>query len=94
MQTDRPILRYEYDTFKAMNSTVGKYIILIGAALVLIGIAVYFFGDKFSWLGRLPGDIRIEGKNGGGFYFPIVTCIVVSLILNLLIVLIRRFFGS
>lgn len=77
-----------------MNSTVSKYIILIGAALVLIGIAVYFFGDKFSWLGRLPGDIRVEGKNGGGFYFPIVTCIVVSLILNLLIVLIRRFFGS
>lgn len=77
-----------------MNPTVGKYMILIGATLILIGVVVYFFGDKFSWLGRLPGDIRIEGKAGGGFYFPVVTCIVISLILNLLIVLIRRFFGS
>ena len=82
-----------------MNPTIGKYLILAGAIIVLLGLIVYFFGDKLAWLGqsrlgRLPGDIRIEGKNGGGFYFPIVTCIVVSLVLNLLIVLIRRFFGS
>lgn len=76
-----------------MNPTFGKYIILIGAALVLIGVVVYFFGDKFGWLGRLPGDIRVEGKTGG-FYFPIVTCIVVSIVLNVIIALIRRFFGS
>ncbi len=73
---------------------IGKTIILIGAALMLIGLIIYFFGDKFGWLGRLPGDIRIEGKNGGGFYFPIVTCLVVSLLLNVVIALIRRFFGS
>ena len=77
-----------------MNPSIGKYIILIGAAVVLVGLIVYFFGDKLSWMGRLPGDIRIEGKNGGGFYFPIVTCIVISILLNLIIVLIRRFFGS
>lgn len=76
-----------------MNPTIGKYIILIGAALVLIGAVVYFFGDKLNWLGRLPGDIRVEGKNGGGFYFPIVTCIVLSILLNVVIALIRRFFG-
>lgn len=75
-----------------MNSTLGKYIILIGVAISLIGLIVYFFGDKLNWLGRLPGDIRVEGKNGGGFYFPIVTCIIVSIVLNLLIGLIRRFF--
>ena len=75
-----------------MNSTAGKYIIIAGTVIILIGLIVYFFGDKLSWLGRLPGDIRIEGKNGGGFYFPIVTCIVVSIVLNLVIVLIRRFF--
>ncbi|MVM32894.1 DUF2905 family protein [Spirosoma sp. HMF4905] len=75
-----------------MNSTLGKYIILIGVAIILIGLIVYFFGDKLNWLGRLPGDIRVEGKNGGGFYFPIVTCIIVSIVLNLLIGLIRRFF--
>ncbi|MBN8822358.1 MULTISPECIES: DUF2905 domain-containing protein [unclassified Spirosoma] len=77
-----------------MSPTVGKYIMLIGAAIVLVGVIVYLFGDKLHWLGRLPGDIRMEGKNGGGFYFPIVTCIVVSVVLNLIIVLIRRFFGS
>ncbi|GAB3492759.1 DUF2905 domain-containing protein [Spirosoma knui] len=77
-----------------MNSSVGKYIILAGLVLVLVGAVVYFLGDKLNWLGRLPGDIRIEGKDGGGFYFPIVTCIVVSILLNVIIVLIRRFFGS
>ncbi|MCK8490834.1 DUF2905 domain-containing protein [Spirosoma sp. RP8] len=76
-----------------MNAGIAKYIIAIGAVLMVIGIVVYFLGDKLNWLGRLPGDIRIEGKDGGGFYFPIVTCIVVSIVLNLVIVLIRRFFG-
>jgi hypothetical protein len=76
-----------------MNSAVGKYILLAGLVLVLIGGVIYLFGDKLSWLGRLPGDIRVENKNGGGFYFPIVTCIVVSIVLNLILVLIRRFFG-
>lgn len=76
-----------------MNPTSGKYIMLIGIGLVLVGIIVYFFGDKLNWLGRLPGDIRIEGKNGGGFYFPVVTCIIISILLNVVIVLIRRFFG-
>ena len=76
-----------------MHSTVGKYMILIGAGLVLAGLIVYFLGDKLGWLGRLPGDIRVEGKQGGGFYFPSVTCLLLSVVLNLLIVLIRRFFG-
>lgn len=75
-----------------MNPVVGKYLIGIGVVILLAGIVVYFFGDKLNWLGRLPGDIRIEGQNGG-FYFPIVTCIVVSILLNLIIVLIRKFFG-
>ena len=76
-----------------MNPSVGKLIILVGTVVVLIGLVVFFFGDKLGWLGRLPGDIRIEGRNGGGFYFPIVTCIVLSILLNLVIVLIRKFLG-
>lgn len=67
---------------------------LIGLALVSIGLVIYLFGDKLNWLGHLPGDIRIDGKNGGGFYFPVVTCLVLSILLNLIIHLIRRFFGS
>lgn len=81
-----------------MNPTTGKFIMLVGAAILLVGAVVYFFGDKLnwlgqSWLGRLPGDIRVASKSGGGFYFPIVTCIVVSILLNVVIALIRRFFG-
>lgn len=75
-----------------MNSSVGKYIVLAGAALMLIGLLVWLFGDRLGWLGRLPGDIRVTGQNGGGFYFPIVTCIVVSVVLNIVIALVRRFF--
>ena len=75
-----------------MNPTIGKYLIGIGIVIALLGCIIYLFGDKLSWLGRLPGDIRVEGR-GGGFYFPIVTCIVVSVVINLIIVLIRRFFG-
>lgn len=75
-----------------MNPVFGKYIMFIGAVLLLIGGILFFFGDRLTWLGRLPGDIRISGKNGSGFYFPIVTCIVISVLLNLLIGLIRRFF--
>lgn len=76
-----------------MNSVIAKYLMFAGVALLLVGAAFYFFGDKLTWLGRLPGDIRIDRKDGGGFYGPIVTCIVLSLLLNLIIVLIRRFFG-
>jgi len=76
-----------------MNPVIAKYLMFVGVALLLVGAAFYFFGDKLTWLGRLPGDIRIDRKDGGGFYVPIVTCIVLSLLLNLIIVLIRRFFG-
>ncbi|QJD77092.1 DUF2905 domain-containing protein [Spirosoma rhododendri] len=75
-----------------MNPVVGKYIVLAGAGLMLVGLFVWLFGDKLNWLGRLPGDIRVTGQNGGGFYFPIVTCIVVSVVLNIVIALVRRFF--
>lgn len=79
-----------------MNPTFGKYIILAGIMLIVVGSVIYLFGNNWPEQlrpGRLPGDIRIEGKDGGGFYFPIVTCIVVSILLNLIIALIRRFFG-
>lgn len=51
--------------------------------MVVVGIIVEF-GGHFLPLGHLPGDIHITGKHGS-FYFPIVTCIVVSVILNLLL---------
>lgn len=72
-----------------MDQQTGKYILLIGGAIVLIGLIVYFFGDKLHWIGRLPGDIRVERENVR-FYFPITTMIVLSLLLTLLINLIKR----
>ena len=63
-------------------------------ALIVIGLAVTVAGVLWPWisklpLGRLPGDIRIEGESGG-FYFPLVTCLVVSVVLSLLVWLFRK----
>jgi hypothetical protein len=62
---------------------VGRTLIIAGALLIAAGLLVTL-GDKLPIkLGRLPGDIRVEGKNGG-FYFPVVTCLLVSVVLSLL----------
>ncbi|HEX3166612.1 MAG TPA: DUF2905 domain-containing protein [Chitinophagaceae bacterium] len=74
-----------------MNSETGKWIIGIGVIIILIGIIIYFFSDKLNWIGRLPGDIRIEKENFR-FYFPIVTMILFSLLGTLIIWLIRKLF--
>jgi len=74
-----------------MNSETGKWIIGIGVIIILVGIIIYFFHDKLNWIGRLPGDIRIEKENFK-FYFPIVTMILFSLLGTLIIWLIRKFF--
>lgn len=63
-------------------------------ALIVLGIVLVVAGVAWPWLaklpfGRLPGDIRIETE-GGGFYFPIVTCLVVSIVLSLIVWLLRK----
>jgi hypothetical protein len=63
-------------------------------ALIIIGLIMVAAGLLWPWLsrlglGRLPGDIRIETE-GGGFYFPIVTCIVISVALSLLLWFFRK----
>jgi len=73
-----------------MNSDTGKYIILIGVTIVVIGVMVYFFHDKLHWIGRLPGDIRIEKENFR-FYFPITTMIIFSILVTVLLRIIQRF---
>ena len=67
---------------------IGKTLIILGGALVLIGVLLSF-GGKFPWLGRLPGDIVIQRDNFT-FYFPVVTSIVISVVLSLLFMLFRR----
>ena len=73
-----------------MSQVTGKYLIIIGLLVALVGIAVYFLSDKLHWLGRLPGDIRVEKENFR-FYFPITTMLLLSGLLNLLIWLFRKF---
>jgi len=64
-----------------------RALIIIGAALIVIGVAWPLIGKL--GLGRLPGDIRIETE-GGGFYFPLVTCLVISAVLSLVLWFLRR----
>lgn len=73
-----------------MEQNTGKYIILFGAIIVIVGIIIYFFGDKLHWIGRLPGDIRIEKENTR-FYFPITTMILFSVLLTIIVNLLRKF---
>jgi len=61
---------------------LGKFIVIVGVADTLIGL-VLWSGFVPKWLGRLPGDTRIERQHSS-FYFPIVTCIVLSVVLSLL----------
>ena len=73
-----------------MNGTeLGKMLILLGLGAILIG-AVMIILSRFISLGNLPGDIVIKGENGGGFYFPVVSCIVVSIVLSFIMNLFSR----
>jgi hypothetical protein len=73
--------------------TFARYLVLGGIILILIGGGVYLAAKFGIPLGRLPGDIRIEGENGS-FYFPITSSILVSIILSIVLNLISRFFGK
>jgi Protein of unknown function (DUF2905) len=74
-----------------LKAETGKWIILAGVLVILVGVIIYFFHDKLRWIGRLPGDIRIERENFR-FYFPFTTMLLVSVIISLLIRIIKRFF--
>jgi Protein of unknown function (DUF2905) len=69
--------------------SLGKLLILAGLALVALGVLVSVAGRLPFRLGRLPGDIYIHGRNST-FVFPIVTCLLLSLILSLAMWLFRR----
>ena len=72
---------------------LARFLVIGGIVLILIGGGVWL-GARFGIpLGRLPGDIHIEGKNGS-FYFPVVTSIVVSLLLTIILNVIIRLFDK
>ena len=71
---------------------LGKMLLLFGVAMVLLGLVLLVaghFSGKVPWLGRLPGDIYIE-RGSWSFYFPLATCLIVSVVLTLLFSLFGR----
>ena len=72
-----------------MISFFGKILILTGALLVVLGL-IFSFLPKIPYLGKLPGDIYIKKENFT-FYFPLATCILISIILSLIFYLISKF---
>jgi hypothetical protein len=68
---------------------LGRALITLGIALIVLGVVVTFAGRLPFRLGRLPGDIYFHGKHSS-FYFPLVTCLVVSTLLSVLMWLFRR----
>ena len=64
---------------------------LIFAGIILVLLGIFFsMGGSLSWMGRLPGDIRIT-RPGFNFYFPVTTSILISIAISLVLYLIRYF---
>lgn len=68
--------------------TVGKVMVILGGIIVLVGLVILLAG-KIPFLGKLPGDIHIKGKNWS-FHFPLVTSIILSIVLTIIVNLIFR----
>ena len=68
---------------------IGKFVMILGLFLVVAGVALWRFPSFFGWIGKLPGDISVQ-KGSFSFYFPVVTCILVSIVVTLLSWLFRR----
>jgi hypothetical protein len=70
---------------------LGRMMVLVGAALMAAGAVVWFAALRGGFplrLGQLPGDIAYQGKHGS-FYFPVVTCILLSVVLTLVLWLVQ-----
>jgi len=67
---------------------LGKSLIILGIIIAAIGIIITFAG-KIPWLGRLPGDLYFKRENFT-FYFPLTTCILLSIILSLIFWLLKK----
>lgn len=67
---------------------LGKFLVILGIVIVLAGLALWS-GFGAGWFGRLPGDIRVEREHST-IFFPVVTCIVISILLSLIFSFFRR----
>jgi Protein of unknown function (DUF2905) len=73
------------------QASFGWVLLVLGLVIAGVGL-VWILAPSIPWLGRLPGDIRIERENFR-FYFPLVTCLLLSLVLSLVVWLVRLFRG-
>lgn len=71
-----------------MSPSAGPAIVIVGVAVVLLGLVVWSGG--MGWFGRLPGDVRIE-RDSMRIYIPIVSMLLISIVLSLILYLINRF---
>jgi hypothetical protein len=69
-------------------SDLSRFLIITGAILLLLGLFLWL-GPKIPWLGKLPGDITYK-RDSFTFYFPLGTCILLSIILTLILYLFRK----
>jgi hypothetical protein len=72
-----------------MNGQPAVILILIGLLVAAVGL-IWLLLPNIPWLGRLPGDIRWEGDHGR-FYFPVVICLVLSLVLSVVLWMVQKF---
>ena len=68
---------------------LGRILVIFGGLLLVMGLVLIFAGKLNLPIGRLPGDIVYRGKNTS-FYFPLVTCIVLSVGLSLVLYFVNR----
>lgn len=71
-------------------SEIGKMLVWLGLGVVVVGVVLILLGRTNLPIGRLPGDILYRGKHTT-FYFPIVTCILLSVVLSLVLYFVSRF---
>jgi hypothetical protein len=69
-------------------SDLGRFLVIAGVVLLVLGL-ILWLGPKIPWLGKLPGDISYRRGNFS-FYFPLGTCILISVILTLILYLFRK----
>ncbi|MBN1551383.1 DUF2905 domain-containing protein [bacterium] len=69
---------------------IALVLIVTGVLIILAGVGLYF-SDKMHFISRMPGDLHIKTKSGS-FHFPIVTCLIISILLTLIINIVMMFF--
>lgn len=71
-----------------IHNNIAKILIFSGAVMILLSV-VFYLSHRWPWVGRLPGDIYIE-KEGFSFFFPLTTCLIISLIISLVFILLGK----